>query len=66
MRGRIRALVLAVAVGAAAAACARGGDIAAPDGAGPSLDGAPADTTGGGTQTDTTGGRWGGFAGSGG
>lgn len=66
MRGWIRVLLLAAAVGAAAGACARGGDIAAPDGAGPSLDGTPADTSGGSTQTDTTGGRWGGFAGSGG
>jgi hypothetical protein len=63
MRAWIRALVLAALLCVAAGACARGGDIAAPDAGDARMDGAPADSTH--TSPDTTG-RWGGFLGSGG
>ena len=67
MRGWMKALLLAALVGAVAGACARAGEIAAPDGAKPRLNGGttPPDPTGGSTASDTTG-RWGGFIGGGG
>ena len=67
MRGWMKALLLAALVGAVAAACARAGEIAAPDGAGPQLDGgaAPPPVPGTTTESDTTG-RWGGYIGGGG
>ncbi len=68
MRGWMKALLLAALVGAVAGACARAGEIAAPDGAGPQMNGGatpPQDSTGGTTASDTTG-RWGGFIGGGG
>ena len=65
MRAWIRALLLAVLVGAAAGACTREGAITAPqDGA--VMDGAATQDTIANPQNDTTGGRWGGFIGSGG
>lgn len=63
MRGWIRATVLAALIGAAVGACARGGDIAAPEAGDARMDGAAGDSTS--TQNDTTGGRWGGFIGGG-
>lgn len=63
MRVWIRAAVLAALVGAAAGACARGGDVVAPEAAGARMDGAAGDTTH--TDADSTGGRWGGFIGGG-
>lgn len=66
MRGWIKALLLAALVGAVAGACARAGEIAAPDAAGPQLDeGATQDSTGATTSSDSTG-RWGGYIGGGG
>lgn len=66
MRTWTKVLLLA-AIACAAGACARAGEIAAPDGAGPRLDGgAPEDPTGATTSSDSSGGRWGGFIGSGG
>lgn len=67
MRGWTRALLLAALACVAAGACARGGEIAAPEAEGPAMDGGtttssePPPTT----PPDTTG-RWGGFGGSGG
>jgi hypothetical protein len=67
MRARIRALMLAALLCAAAGACARGDDIAAPEAAGPRRDAVPTEGTGDTPPPpDTTGGRWGGFLGSGG
>lgn len=67
MRGWMRVLLLA-ALACAAGACARAGEIAAPDGAGARMDGgAPQDPAGATTTSDSSsGGRWGGFIGSGG
>lgn len=67
MRGWTRALLLAALTGAAVGACTRGGDIAAPDGAGARMDTAPdtTSTTTTTTSTDSTD-RWGGYGGSGG
>ncbi|MBW3572046.1 MAG: hypothetical protein KY467_13160 [Gemmatimonadetes bacterium] len=67
MRGWTRALLLAALACAAAGACGRGGEIAAPDGGAPRMDGgatAP-DSTSTTTSSDTTG-RWGGYIGGGG
>ncbi|HEX6373658.1 MAG TPA: hypothetical protein VF006_32325 [Longimicrobium sp.] len=63
----MKAVLLAALAGAAAGACARGGEIAAPDGAGPRMDGgaAPQDPSGASTATDSSG-RWGGYIGGGG
>jgi heme A synthase len=63
MRGWIRAAVLAALLGAAVGACARAGDIAAPDGTTVRMDGADDPMP---TGADSTGGRWGGYIGGGG
>jgi hypothetical protein len=65
MRGWTRALLLAALACAAAGACARGGEIAAPDGARMDEGAPPPDPAGANTQGDSSG-RWGGYIGSGG
>ena len=65
MRGWMKALLLAVIACAAAAACARTGDIAAPENAGPQMDDAAPAGTEPLPPADTSG-RWGGFIGGGG
>ena len=67
MRGWTKALLLAVLACAAVGACARDGDLTAPEAAAAVMDegATPPDTSGSTTHGDSTG-RWGGFIGSGG
>jgi hypothetical protein len=65
MRGWTKVLLLAALICAAVGACARDGEITTPDGARPRMDAsAPQGTTP--PESDSSGGRWGGFIGSGG
>ena len=67
MRGWMRVLLLAALAVAAVGACARTGDIAAPEGAGARMDGGAPPPAEGSTQTDSSGDtRWGGYIGGGG
>ena len=66
MRGWMRVLLLAALAVAAVGACARAGDIAAPEGAGARMDGGAPPPQEGSTQTDSSGARWGGYIGGGG
>jgi hypothetical protein len=66
MRGWTKGLLLAALVCAAAGACARAGDIVAPDGADVRMDESAPPPADGAVQSDSSDGRWGGFIGSGG